>query len=126
MKTVLIILGVILILGVLGFIFASIGLKDIKNMAINDVNLSEIPDGVYEGNFKKARWNHEVKVTVKDHKIVSIEKKNLSDDKRDREITEKAGEAIIANQSVKIDVISGATVDTKSFQKAVENALTER
>ena len=31
----------------------------------------------------------------------------------------------INKQSVKIDVVSGATVNTKAFQKAVENALAE-
>lgn len=125
MKIVLIILGVILVIGVAGFIFASVGLSDIKNMVINEVDLSKVPDGVYTGKFQRARWNYAVEITIKNHEIIEI--KNIDDktDKGSMKLINSAIEAILAKQSLEIDTISGATVNTKAFQKAVENALTE-
>lgn len=119
MKIALKVLGVILVLAIISVAFASMGLSHIKTMSINDVDLSKVPDGVYTGGFQKARWNHEVEVTVKDHKITEVKNTNKP---ADALITE-AIDSIIAKQSVLIDVVSGATVNTRAFQKAVENAL---
>ena len=92
------------------------------NATINDVDLQTVQDGVYTGGFKKARWKNEVEVTVKNHRIVDI--KNTSKlPPPNRKIVDKAINAMLANQSVVIDVVSGASVNTRAFQKAVENAL---
>jgi uncharacterized protein with FMN-binding domain len=40
-------------------------------------------------------------------------------------LAKKAAEKIIADQKLKIDAVSGASVDTKAFCKAVEIALTQ-
>ncbi len=121
MRIVLIILGVLFLLAVLGFLFASMGLRSMKQMVINEVDLSKLADGVYTGRFHKVRWTYEVEVTVENHKIVGIVVLNKVGDGG---LGEKAAEEIIANQSVLIDAVSGATVTTKALQKAVENALT--
>jgi uncharacterized protein with FMN-binding domain len=92
-------------------------------MAINDIDLSKSADGVYAGNFHKVRWNFEVEVTIKDHKITVIKPVGKVEP-RCNKIVDGATEAIISKQSVKIDAVSGATIDTKAFCKAVENALT--
>lgn len=126
MKIALIVVGALVVLGLIGFAGASYGLSDIQKMVIEDVDLSTVPDGVYTGRFQKARWTHEVKVTVKDHRITAIENTNRLPDEARRGIVEKAIEAMLAKQSVDIDVVSGATVNTKAFQKAVENALGSR
>ncbi len=122
MKIVLIILAALIALGAIGFFAASLGLGDIKRMVINDVDLSKIDDGVYTGMFKKFRWLYEFEVTVRDHRIVSVKptskvKSGFS------KIVDGAAEAIVKKQSVQIDAVCGATVDTKAIQKAVENAL---
>lgn len=119
MRTVLKVMAVILVLAVASVGFASWGLSDIQTMSINEVDLAKVPDGVYTGGFQKARWNHEVAVTVKDHKIIEVKSINKPADA----LVSKAIETIIAKQSVLIDVISGATVNTRAFQKAIENAL---
>jgi uncharacterized protein with FMN-binding domain len=122
MKTILIIVSAVLLIGVAGFVFGSIGLDDIKKMTINDVDLTKSTDGVYAGKFHKVRWNYEVEVTVKEHKIMAIKPTGKVDPGRNK-IVDGATEAIISKQSVKIDAVSGATIDTKAFCKAVENAL---
>lgn len=123
MKTVLILLGVIVGLGALGALFGMIGLGDIKKMVVRDIDLSTVPDGVYRGSFHKARWNHEVEVTVKDHRLVSVKKIDKATDAARKKIFDQAVDAMLGKQSVRIDVVSGATVDTRAVQKAVEDAL---
>jgi uncharacterized protein with FMN-binding domain len=121
-KTTLIIISSIVAFGVIMFCVGSIGISDIKKMTINEVDLSKIADGVYKGTFHKVRWTYEVEVTVKNHKITSIKNTNKLPAPAAR-LTDGAIKSIIDKQSVKIDVVSGATINTKAFQKAVENAL---
>ena len=122
MKITLIILGSIVVFGVIMFFVGSMGISDIKKMVINEVDLSKIADGVYKGTFHKVRWTYEVEVTVKNHKIASIKNINKLPDPAVK-LTDGAIRSIIDKQSVRIDVVSGATINTKAFQKAVENAL---
>lgn len=68
---------------------------------------------------------NEVEVTVENHRIIVIKNINKMPDSRSQEIVDKATEAILTKQSVHIDVISGSSLNTRSFQKAVENALTD-
>jgi uncharacterized protein with FMN-binding domain len=111
------------IIGIVGAIFGSIGLSDIKKMPIENVDLAKINDGVYKGKFHKTRWTYEVEVAVNGHKITSIKTTNEKLGPRQKKVSDSAIGSIIAKQSVKIDAVSGATVDTKAFCKAVENAL---
>lgn len=122
MGLVLKVFGGIFALIVVGIWLATLGLKDIRNMPINEVDLHAISDGVYKGKFKKARWTNNVEVTVKNHRIVDIKSTNKHPPPNQK-VVDKAINAILTRQSVVIDVISGASVNTKAFQKAVENAL---
>ena len=123
MQVILIIIGSLLLLGIIWFLFGLIGQGDIKKMVIHEVDLAKVPDGVYKGKFSKVRWNYAVEVTVKDHRIVSIIRTNRSKYPELR-VEDKATSSIIEKQSVKIDAVSGATLNTRAFQKAVEHALT--
>ena len=125
MKIFLIVIGIIIVLGIVGFIFASMGLSDIKKMVIKDVDISKLPDGVYTGTFHKVRWTYDVEVTIKDHKIADIKSTNKLPDVSQEKVVDGAIKAMKEKQSIDIDVISGATVNTKAFRKAVENALTQ-
>jgi uncharacterized protein with FMN-binding domain len=102
-------------------------MKDIRNMKITEINLAKVPDGTYTGKFKKGRWNYELAVTVKSHKIVKID--DVTDSKRNdikeiKEFNDKLASAVIEKQSVKFDTVAGATINTKAYQEAVSNALT--
>ena len=125
MKTVLIIIGAILLIGAVGVIVVTILDREVRKTVISEVDLARLPDGVYSGSFHSGRWHNEVEVTVKDHKIVSIKNINELPDKRAAGIVDEAIAAMLAKQSLKIDVISGASLNTRSFQRAVENALKE-
>jgi uncharacterized protein with FMN-binding domain len=124
MNVVLIILGIIAGFVGLMFFFLMWGMGPIKKMKINNVDISKIKDGAYKGEFKKARWNYIVEVTVKGGKITGITNVKMQYPELEK-FSQDMTATIISEQRVNIDALSAATVDSKAFLKAVENALTE-
>jgi uncharacterized protein with FMN-binding domain len=45
---------------------------------------------------------------------------------RKPELTEQVVSDVIKSQSLEVDIVSGATVTTRAYLKAVENALAEK
>ena len=68
------------------------------------------------------RWSNEIIVTVEDHQIIELE---LVDDVMFKidEVTKTLFDRVIQNQSLDVDVETGATVTSHAYLKAVENAL---
>lgn len=95
--------------------------KQVEAIHITDVNLSEVPDGVYEGSCETLLVSADVRVTVEDHQIKEIElvKHNHGKGASAEVIPGK----IIQAQSLEVDIVSGATSSSKVILKAVENAL---
>ncbi len=54
------------------FIFTN-GMEDAKAIQINAVDQSNLEDGDYIGSFDLTRWTNEIKLTVKDHKIIALD-----------------------------------------------------
>ncbi|NPV02900.1 MAG: FMN-binding protein [Brevinematales bacterium] len=123
MNVVLIVLGIIAGLVGLGFIALTWGMKTIKDMPINDVDLSKLKDGVYKGEFNKGRWNYIVEVTVKGGRVTGITNVKAQYEELEK-FSQDMTKTIIEQQKVNIDALSAATIDSKAFLKAVENALT--
>jgi uncharacterized protein with FMN-binding domain len=96
------------------------GMGYIKGMTISPVDLSQVADGTYRGDFSRGRWKFAVEVSLANHRIETI---RLTDSKQESDLTRKIVEAIVAKQSVILDAVSGASISTKAFAKAVENAL---
>lgn len=128
MKTVFKIAGIIFIVLLLvggGFVFyLSRGLEEVSNMSIEDVNISALEDGVYNGKYDGGRWTNEVEVTIKDSKITNI---NLVKDVvfSKPEVKEEMLNKVIEEQSIDVDAISGSTVTCKAYLKSIENALVQ-
>lgn len=99
--------------------------KKAKKANAGDIDLSKIKDGTYEGQANGYRGLVKVSVTVKDHKITAIKVLSNSDDAAFFSRA-SAGviKSIIAKQSLKVDVVSGATYSSNGIIKAVKNALT--
>jgi len=116
------IIGVVLAAIAFGVFWSIGGQGEIKAMSINDVDLASLRDGTYQGAFSKGRWTYNVSVAVKDHRITAIK---LVDDKMkpaDKVNTEQINR-VLAKQSLKVDTVTGATVNSKALLKAIENAL---
>jgi uncharacterized protein with FMN-binding domain len=117
----LVVIGIIFVLLLIivggGYLAASRGLSEMQELVINDVNPAHIADGVYSGEFNQYRWSYRVDVTVQGGKIVDIQ---FSDGGA---LEQELSGRIITNQSLNVDINTGATVNSKAFLKAVEKAL---
>ncbi|MEN6339630.1 MAG: FMN-binding protein [Clostridiaceae bacterium] len=100
---------------------AFLGKDRALQVELNNVDLSQIEDGSYEGTFDCYRFTNQVIVTVQNHQIldIAVVKTQNGRESINLELIERVLEA----QSPALDAISGATADKNAFLKAVENAL---
>jgi len=121
----LITLGVIIFLGVILVIVATIGMDDVKDFKIPDIDLSRIDDGEYEGSCTISRWAMTVMVTVQDHKIknVAIVDKMMSN--LNEELITRINESVVGRQSPNFDAVSGASITSKAYMIAITDALSK-
>ena len=100
------------------------GRKAGERLQVGKVDFSRLKDGVYEGQHKGGRWSNKVRVTVASGRVAGIE---IVRDVwfRKPELTEQVVSDVIKSQSLEVDIVSGATVTTRAYLKAMENALTE-
>ena len=125
MKKVTIILSIIFVI-IIGLVFLvnrlNADVEDILDETIQEIDLSNIEDGTYEGAYNEAiAVNVTLLVTVQNNEITEIEILEHQNGKG------KPAEAItvdiINNQSILIDDISGATYSSRVIKLAVQNAV---
>ncbi len=126
-KMIFMVLGVLILIGVgYGLKYSydfSVYKKTVTSVELNEVDLSQIEDGTYIGEMDAKLVYAEVEVMVKDHEIMAV---NLLEHKNERgQFTESILDAIVSEQTIKVDTVSGATNSSLIILKAVENALTE-
>ena len=99
-------------------------LDQLAGATIQNVDLKNIPNGVYRGECNVFPISVIVDVTVNNHKIIKIDLiKHTNGKGTPAEIlTSKVVEA----QSLNIDTVSGATYSSKAILKAIENALLKK
>jgi len=98
--------------------------KEVNNIVISEIDVSHIPDGVYEGDYDVEYIYAKVEVTVKHGKINAI---NILEHRNERGgPAEIITSNIINEQKINVDAVSGATNSSKVIKKAVENALINR
>ncbi len=94
----------------------------VPQVKMNNIDLSLLKDGIYEGKCDAGLVKVVVLVEVKDHKIVDIiineHQSGLG------KMAEVIVGDIINKQSLDVDVVSGATVSSMAIKKAIEEALT--
>ena len=93
----------------------------VKETTFEEINISDISDGVYIGEYDVNFIYAKVEVTVQNGEITNI---NILEHRHGRG---KAAEAItnkiVDEQKIDVDAISGATNSSTVIKKAVENAL---
>ena len=104
-----------------GYIKVQSDLKELAALDIQDVDLSQIDDGYYEGSYNVFPIAVEVNVHVKNHEIIDIKITKHTNGQGGP--AEKITEYIMKSQSLDVDAISGATYSSKVIIKALENAL---
>ena len=96
----------------------------VKETTYEDIHISDIPDGVYVGEYDVDFIYAKVEVTVQNGEITNI---NILEHRHERGKTaEVITDSIIDEQKIDVDAISGATNSSTVIKKAVENALKSR
>ena len=125
------VLFVIMFLFLVGFVLGILYLKSVadyrqavRETTFEDINISDIPDGVYVGEYDVNFIYAEVEVTVQNGEITNI---NILEHRHERGKTaEVITDSIVDEQKIDVDAISGATNSSTVIKKAVENALKSR
>ena len=125
------VLFVIMFLFLAGFVLGILYLKSVadyrqavRETTFEDINISDIPDGVYVGEYDVDFIYAKVEVTVQNGEITNI---NILEHRHERGKTaEVITDSIVDEQKIDVDAISGATNSSTVIKKAVENALKSR
>jgi uncharacterized protein with FMN-binding domain len=121
-KKALLIVGIVLAVFVgLMALAAFPGMGAVRKMTVTPVDLSKIADGTYPGSFKSGRFSYSVEVTVRNHRIEEVKSTGVK--QAQDAVIQQIFARIVADQSVRVDTVSGASLTTKAASKAVENAL---
>ena len=97
--------------------------EKVNNIIIQEVNLDNKKDGKYIGEFDADVISAKVEVEIKNKKISNI---NIIEHKNGRGTpAEVIPKKVVDAQSLKVDVVSGATNSSKVILKAIENALSK-
>ena len=110
-KTVLFVIAFLLLVG---FVWGILYLKSVadykkavKETTFEDIHISDIPDGVYVGEYDVDFIYAKVEVTVQNGEITNI---NILEHRNERGKTaEVIADSIVDEQKIDVDAISGAT-----------------
>ena len=92
---------------------------------LNGIDLTGVSDGIYTGTYEHGRWTNTVTVHVEAGKITGID---IVKDVAAAGITDCSDEVfrrVLESQDTQVDAVSGATVTSKAYLKAIEDALSE-
>lgn len=93
----------------------------IANIEVKEIDLSDVEDGVYEGDYDVGYIYAKVRVQVKAGKIASV---TLLEHRNERgKPAEVIIDDVLRKQQIDVDAVSGATNSSKVIQKAIENAI---
>ncbi len=97
------------------------GLEELEQLGFVEIEISRIPDGSYNGYFKQFPIEVELTTTVKDGKITAINiRKHVTGQ---GQVAENITSDVIKEQSLEVDMITGATYSSLVILKAVEDSL---
>lgn len=122
---VLIIIAILGIGGAKGWSYISKEHDEARNLPLDAIDFSKLNDGIYIGEYGGGmyKWRtNKVQVTVSSGKVTGIKILEHKENQRP-EIMNQLYDRVIKSQSLQVDAISGATLDTKAYLKSVDNAL---
>ncbi|PIS30393.1 MAG: FMN-binding protein [Candidatus Marinimicrobia bacterium CG08_land_8_20_14_0_20_45_22] len=95
--------------------------KQIALIEIENIDLSQVKDGEYAGDYNTTFLKVSVLVKVKDHRIESIDLVKHENGRGKK--AEVIPSLVVEKQSLKVDTISGATYSSLVILEAIELAL---
>lgn len=110
-----------------GLLFTEGERREAKNLPIKALDFKQLNDGTYVGEYEggKYKWRaNKVQVTVSSRKVSDIKLLEHAKSQSPKSTDELFGR-VIRSQSLQVDAISGATLTSKAYLKAIENALEE-
>jgi uncharacterized protein with FMN-binding domain len=100
--------------------------QEARSLPLNAVDFSRLTDGMYHGAYEGGmyKWRaNECDVTVTDGKVAGIQLVGSKDPGTKNTQHEVLYDRVVQAQSLQVDTISGATLTSKAWLQAVENAL---
>lgn len=95
--------------------------KAVKETTFRNLDISNVPDGVYVGEYDVDFVYAKVEVTVRNGAITNID---ILEHKNGRgSSAEVVADRIVEEQKIDVDAVSGATNSSTVIKKAVENAV---
>ena len=132
-NVVLIVTLVISGLALAGILIDVPGRREIAGLSFPLINFKKLHDGTYIGDYKGTKSHlrdAQVKVTISGGEISDIEILKGAADKVGKPTVIKGGKSIadlfdevVKSETLQVDVISGATLTSKTHLKALEDAL---
>lgn len=123
-RVLLCVLAPIAVLAVLtGFVIARQG-RETAQLPFESISIAGLADGVYTGTAETLLVKATVKVTVKNEALNSI--RITRHENGMGSAAETTVQTMVAQNTLAVDAVSGATVSSKVLQSAVYDALTHR
>jgi len=100
--------------------------QEARSLPLDGADFSRLSDGTFHGAYAGGmyKWRaNECDVTVTGGKVTGIKLAKSPDPKAETAYTNTLYERVIQAQSLQVDTVSGATLTSKAYLKAVENAL---
>ncbi len=127
-KVALIVLALLAAAGGVGWSFLLKEHKEARSLPLSGVDFGRLNDGTYRGSYAGGmyKWRaNECQVTVSSGKVTGIQLVTSRDPARKNTQHGVLYDRVIQAQSLQVDAVSGATLTSKAYLKAVENALVQ-
>jgi len=124
--TTLIIAAALGIGGLMGWSNLSNEHEEARNVSLDAADFGSLNDGTYEGEYDGGMYGWragKVSVVVASGRVEKIVLLVTSDPGAENTDHERLFNRVVEAQSLDVDVITGATLTSKAWLKAVENAL---
>ena len=125
-KRIILVVSIIVLILIAFVIFAAVTkiqneLQTLSTALIKNVDMTQVPNGVYLGQFSTLPVSAKVEVSVEGGKIINI--KLIEHKNGQGKPAEVIIEQVLEDQTLDVDLISGATYSSKVILKAIEDAL---
>lgn len=102
--------------------------REVRGLPLNAVDFSKLNDGTYHGAYAGGmyQWRaNECQVSVSSGKVADIQLVASKDPGGKNTQHQTLYDRVVQAQSLQVDTISGATLTSKAYLQAVENALVQ-